>query len=410
MKYAVLLVIGIFLGAFSVIAYVLATLGRFKNEKKELQAERERLDQLRRLLHENSEASRRESQKISAEREEFENKVITYAELENENQILKRDLQNIDVELRKLQLDREIQGERQEELDRRCREVAGRYLKENVDWIGRALTTSNFGVCKQRLEAVIERCRSIGHDVPADEEARLVADLKAEFEKAVRAAFEREEQSRIKAQIREEAKLQKEIERELTQLDRERAAIQAALDRALAEARDRHSDEVDRLRARLAEAEAKSERAKSMAQLTKSGHVYVISNIGSFGDGVFKIGMTRRLEPGERVKELGDASVPFPFDVHMMISSDDAPKLENALHRELHKLRINKINVRKEFFRTSLDTIRDIVERNHGQVQYVADAEALEYRQSISMTDEDAEFIEGVYDSLEDEDGAVGAE
>jgi len=138
--------------------------------------------------------------------------------------------------------------------------------------------------------------------------------------------------------------------------------------------------------------------------MTKSGHVYVLSNIGSFGEGIFKIGMTRRLEPADRVRELGDASVPFPFDVHMMISSDDAPTLENALHRALHRLRLNKIKPRKEFFRTDLDAIRQIVEQDHGEVDYVADAEALEYRQSFEMSEDDSEFIESLYEKLSDED------
>src|SRR5437868_4948931 len=89
--------------------------------------------------------------------------------------------------------------------------------------------------------------------------------------------------------------------------------------------------------------------AVSMAQQTKAGHVYVISNIGTMGDGVFKIGMTRRLTPNERIDELGCAAVPFPFDVHMMIHCEDAPGLENALHHALHKRRINKVNLRKEF-------------------------------------------------------------
>ena len=123
-----------------------------------------------------------------------------------------------------------------------------------------------------------------------------MAELRQDYEKVVRAAFEREEQSRIKAQIREERARAREIDRELRQLDREREAIKAALEKALAEAKDRHSEEVDLLQSRLAEAEAKCQRTISQAQLTKSGHVYVISNIGSFGDGVFKVGMTRRLE------------------------------------------------------------------------------------------------------------------
>ena len=231
----------------------------------------------------------------------------------------------------------------------------------------------------------------------------MFANLKAEYQKAVRAAFEREEQARIKAQIREEQLRQKEIDRELKQLEREREAIKAALEKALADAKDQHSEEVERLKARLAEAEAKSQRAISQAQLTTSGHVYVISNIGSFGDGIFKVGMTRRLEPLDRVKELGDASVPFPFDVHAMISCNDAPTLENALHRKLHKTRINKTNPRKEFFKTDIETIFQVVKEHHGEVEYVVDAEARQYRQSISMSDEDEEFIESVYDDLDEE-------
>jgi len=254
---------------------------------------------------------------------------------------------------------------------------------------------------------VIERCRGIGFDVSEAEETELLANLKEEFEKAVRAAYEREEQARIKAQIREEQRLEREIERELKQLDREREAIKATLEKALAEAKDEHSEEIERLRARLAEAEEKSQRAISRAQMTRSGHVYVISNIGSFGEDVFKIGMTRRLEPLDRVRELSSASVPFPYDVHMMLASDDAPSLENKLHRELHKLRLNKINPRKEFFRTDIESIRKIAEDNHDDVQYVADPEALQYRQSLDMSEEDEEFIESVYDALDEENETV---
>ena len=139
----------------------------------------------------------------------------------------------------------------------------------------------------------------------------------------------------------------------------------------------------------------------SRAQMTKSGHVYVISNIGSFGKGVFKIGMTRRLEPLDRVKELGDASVPFPFDDHMMVSSDNAPALENVLHRTLHKLRLNKVNSRKEFFSTDIEAVHQMIKEHHGQVEYVADPDALQYNQSMTMSEEDSEYIEGVYDALE---------
>ena len=119
---------------------------------------------------------------------------------------------------------------------------------------------------------------------------------------------------------------------------------------------------------------------------------------------MFKVGMTRRLEPLERIRELGDASVPFPFDIHMMIASDDAPALENAVHRALHTSRINRTNPRKEFFKTEIDLIYEIVKKHHGEVQYVADAEALEYHQSLSMTDEDQEVIDQVFEEVDDEE------
>ena len=154
------------------------------------------------------------------------------------------------------------------------------------------------------------------------------------------------------------------------------------------------------------QAEEKAQRTISQAQLTKSGYVYVVSNIGSFGEGVFKVGLTRRLEPLERIWELSGAAVPFPFDVHMMISSDDAPALENALHRNLWKHRVNKTNPRKEFFKADITTIWEIAKEHKGDVQYIADAEALQYRESLSMPDEDQEFIEKVYAGLGEEEEA----
>jgi hypothetical protein len=111
----------------------------------------------------------------------------------------------------------------------------------------------------------------------------------------------------------------------------------------------------------------------------------VISNVGSFGEQVFKIGMTRRLDPFERIKELGDASVPFEFDVHAVIYADDAPKLENTLHRAFHFRRVNRVNERKEFFQVGIDEIIAAVAAQHGQVEFVREAEAREYRQTLAM-------------------------
>lgn len=278
-----------------------------ERDRADLTTERQRLDELSR---------------------EYSRKHASYDELAQENLVLKRDLSGIDISLHKLELDRDAQTVRQEEQDRRSRELAERYLRETEKWVGQSINANNYAACKQRLSRVIDWCRAIGFEVPNEREEQLLTDLKADFERAVRAALEREEQARIKAQIREEQAREREIERELKVLEREREAIHAALVQALADAKDQHSEEVERLKARLAEAEQRSQRAMSQAQVTKAGHIYIISNIGSFGENVFKIGMTRRLEPVQRVRELGDASVPFPFDVHMMISCADAPTLE----------------------------------------------------------------------------------
>lgn len=143
--------------------------------------------------------------------------------------------------------------------------------------------------------------------------------------------------------------------------------------------------QLDELQKKYEEAEAKNQRAISMAQQTRAGHVYVISNIGSFGEDVFKIGMTRRLEPMDRVKELGDASVPFSFDVHAMIYSEDAPTLENALHRKFKQAQLNKINQRKEFFSVSLSDIKSLLDDMHIETHWTLKADAYEYRESLAL-------------------------
>jgi hypothetical protein len=345
---------------------------------------------------------------LSKSAKDLASRVVAYTELQNENGVLRQDLRNLAVNARKLQLDGQQLQQSQDMISEKVKELGGRYLKENVKWIGIALNPNNFTSCKQKLLDVIERCRGIGFEITQVQEDEYLSDLRAEYERVVRTAFEREEQVRIKAQIREEQQREREIQRELDRVEREREVIEAALAKALAEAQDEHSAEIEGLRARLAEAEDKK-RVISQAQLTKAGFVYVISNIGSFGEGIFKIGMTRRLVPEERVRELGDASVPFPFDVHMMISCENAPALENALHKEFFRLQVNRMNPRKEFFRTSIESIAELVRAHHGEVHYVADPEALEYRQSLSMSAEDQEFIEHVFEEVEEEEG-VGAE
>ena len=135
----------------------------------------------------------------------------------------------------------------------------------------------------------------------------------------------------------------------------------------------------------VVEAQANKARAIARAQMTRSGHVYIISNIGSFGEQVFKIGMTRRLDPMDRVRELGDASVPFHFDVHSIIFSEDAPGLEAALHRMFNDRRINRVNERKEFFRITIDEIAEAVRQHHGEIEIICEAEAVDYRKTLAI-------------------------
>lgn len=173
--------------------------------------------------------------------------------------------------------------------------------------------------------------------------------------------------------------------------EKEEQKYQVMLDKARQEAGVDESRIAD-LQAALAEAHAKTERAKAMAEMTKSGYVYIISNIGSFGEEVVKIGLTRRLDPDDRVKELGDASVPFGFDTHAMIYSEEAPALENALHREFADRRINASNMRKEFFRVGLEEVEDAVKRLAPDANFFKDREAQEWHETLARRREQAEL------------------
>jgi hypothetical protein len=201
------------------------------------------------------------------------------------------------------------------------------------------------------------------------------------------------EQREIKQQIREEEKARKEMEKAIKEAEKDELLIQKALEKARAELANANEEQRKEFEAQLAdleskleEAEERGQRALSMAQQTRRGHVYVISNVGSFGENVFKIGMTRRLEPLDRVKELGDASVPFSFDVHAMLYSEDAPALEKDLHRRFNRETVNKVNPRKEFFRTSLAEIKQMVDlKGVTEVHWTMKAEAAEYRESLAI-------------------------
>lgn len=203
---------------------------------------------------------------------------------------------------------------------------------------------------------------------------------------------EKEEQKQIREQIREEAKLQKEIEETRKTVDKEKKHYSNALDKATKQLdactseEDRISiqEKIDELNVNLIEIDRQIKDIDYREANQRAGYVYVISNIGAFGENVFKIGMTRRLDPYDRVYELSDASVPFNFDVHAMIFSDDAPKLENALHTKFENRKVNAINSRREFFNVALDEIEDVIKKHHDKtVEFIKTAEAEQYRESL---------------------------
>jgi hypothetical protein len=195
---------------------------------------------------------------------------------------------------------------------------------------------------------------------------------KAEDEKKSMRQKEAELRSKMEKEMEDERqRLEKASLEERVQLEKEFAVIKAAQDQELATIRDQ-----------MAELEERGRRAISMAQKTKKGHVYVISNIGSFGEHIYKIGLTRRLEPEDRVKELSDSSVPFNFDIHALIESDNAPALEHKLHKHFAFQQVNKANHRREFFRCNLSNIRSVVDSLGLKVKWTMTAEATEYQET----------------------------
>ena len=262
------------------------------------------------------------------------------------------------------------------------------------DFLISKVNAANFERILKRIKSVADSLEKLMADMRfgINEEYVLLKmqECKLKYESELLKKQQAEEQRAIREQIREEQKAKREYERELLAAEREerkyidllesaKQSISSATGTALQKAELR----IKELETKLALAIARAERAKSMAEQTKYGHVYVISNIGSFGEDIYKIGLTRRLDPTERVRELGDASVPFPFDIHAMIVSNDAPALEHALHVAFDTKRVNAVNNRKEFFKVSLEEIQQKVnEITGGHAEFIMTKKADEYYQT----------------------------
>ena len=249
----------------------------------------------------------------------------------------------------------------------------------------RTVRAHTVDTAKKRLErtreAIVKNGSTMGVAIDESYHALRLEELQLTADHHLRLEQEKENAREERQRLREEAKAQEEFKRRKKDLLKEQAHYQSLLDRSRL-----NGDEAGLLEARerLAEITESIEEVEEMAANTRVGYVYVISNVGAFGDRVVKIGMTRREDPMQRVYELGSASVPFKFDVHALVFSHDAVSLETALHREFDQQRVNRVNRRREFFRVSLAEVRAALVKvgtNH-VVEFRELAEAPEWRQS----------------------------
>lgn len=264
---------------------------------------------------------------------------------------------------------------------------------------------NNATTLESRIERSFEQINKLGKTNSASVSGAFLQlkldELHLVHEHRVKQQQEKEEQQRIRDQMREEEKARREIEDAQEKAAREEELAERALEKARrtfeeaargqreqTEQTKAHNEalaiQVAKLENELKEAIDRKAKAIARAQLTKSGYIYVLSNFGSFGGDVYKLGMTRRLDPLERVKELGDASVPFPFDVHAVIYSENAPALECQLHRHFADRRVNLVNLRREYFRVSLEEIIEAVKEYFGVITFVKFPEAAEYRETMA--------------------------
>ena len=208
---------------------------------------------------------------------------------------------------------------------------------------------------------------------------------------------EKEAERLRKEQLREEEKVRHEIEKAKEKIEKEEKQFNNEISKMLSYMqkttndveKEIYANKIKELEEKIKLLEKDKENVLQREANTRAGFVYIISNIGSFGEDVFKIGMTRRLEPMDRISELSSASVPFPFDVHALIFSDDAPALENALHKHFQDKSVNKVNLKKEFFKINIEELKEFILKELGQtIQFIDIPKAEQYRESLRIIKE----------------------
>lgn len=273
-----------------------------------------------------------------------------------------------------------------------------RSFNNEADYCVDNVKFDNVELGEKRILKSFEACNRLGKIMDVEISRQYLGlkidELHLAHEFQTKKQEEKEEAKRAREELREQQKLEQEIRAAREKIAKERKHFLAAL-RDLQARLDKAESDGERapLLAKLAEVEAGRAALESEEKLidyreqnAKAGYVYVISNVGAFGEGVYKIGMTRRLEPMDRVDELGDASVPFWFDVHAMVFSDNAPSLEAKLHERFAAGRLNKVNGRKEFFRADIGEIEAVIRENFdAAVEVTHEAPAEQYRESLRM-------------------------
>ena len=263
------------------------------------------------------------------------------------------------------------------------------------DEIVRKVTYSNVNKSLERIDKIAENvnknCQVVGISIPPRYITLKKNEVQLAFEFSQQKEEEKERLRILRAEAAEQKRVEREIEEKRKKLDKERKQYSSAYEkiqrRIETNADDKNLlDKAADLKQHLDDIDKAVKDVDYRAANQKAGFVYIISNVGSFGEGVYKIGMTRRLDPDERIKELSGASVPFGFDIHAMIFSDDAPKLEAALHNAFDDKKVNIVNQRKEFFRVSLQEIEDVVKANYDKtVEFTEAAPAEQYRISEEL-------------------------
>ena len=319
---------------------------------------------------------------------------ITSEECKNKLSLLKADEQEL------LKTDEYVivtsSGSKQE-INNNSKQII-RCLNAECDNIIMNISTKNIDSMRNKISKCFESLNKI-FAVDGIQLSKRVLEYKLEelnlvYTYELKKEQEREQQKAIKEQMVEEEKVRREIEKQKAKIEKDQAQFTNEITKLMAYMQKTQNDvekqlyidKIKELEDKLTQLEKDKETVLEREANARAGFVYIISNIGSFGEDVYKIGMTRRLEPMDRIKELSSASVPFEFDVHAMIFSDNAPDLENILHKHFEHQSVNRINLRKEFFHVSLDEIEKVVKESYNNtVEFTRIPVAKEYRQTLSI-------------------------